>query len=193
MSVNINSITPLATVPVQVQTAINANNVTNLANATKTVVLDASNALGYISRPKAYGEIYVTGNTTATSIATAGTFVQFTSSNWLSNALNSQFVLNSTTGIQYTGSASGNFYVIFNVSATTSVNNQVCSFLIYKNGAPLANCRSSNSLSNALPQNAVLSGIVNLANSDILSLYLTNFTNTNAITLQDVSFEVIAI
>lgn len=188
MSINVNVLTPPPTAPQQVATAVFAN---NYQNTTKLCCLDGSNNLGHkVITPNSFAEMYVYANTTATVVGATNTFYQFSSANWLLSPFSQNFVVEGTTGLKYTGTATGVFYCQANINATTGTNNQVCQFVLHKNSTPVSSSRLIQTMSNLLGQNGLCSCILQLATNDIVSLYIANGTASNNITLTDVSFEI---
>ena len=108
MSINVNTLPPPPTVSAQIVTASNGN----LQQAFTRHVVHDGTTLAYKNHVRAFGEIYVFGNTTATPIATVNTNYQFTQGVYIVNPLTVNFDA-SGNGLRYLGEA-GVFFVHVN-------------------------------------------------------------------------------
>ena len=187
MSININTLAPPPTVSAQIVTASNGN----LQQAFTRHVVHDGTTLGYKNHVRAFGEIYVFGNTTSTPIATVNTNYQFTQGVYIVNPLSVNFDA-SANGLRYLGEA-GVFFVHANLNAVSGATGQQCSFYLARNGTIFNNTKCSQSVDTSRGQNGICSGVMSLTTNDIVTLLMANNSAANSITITDLSFEVFAL
>lgn len=187
MSINVNTLAPPPTVSAQIVSSSNGN----LQQAFKRHVVHDGTNLGYKNHIRAFGEIYVFGNTASTPIPTVNTNYQFTQGVYIVNPLSVDFDA-SGNGIRYLGEA-GVFFVHANLNAISGANSQQCSFYLAKNGTIFNNTKCSQAVESSKVQNGISSGIMSLTTNDIITLYMANNSAGNSITITDLSFEVFAL
>ena len=187
MSINVNTLAPPPTVSAQIVSASNGN---LQQSFTRHIVHDGT-TLGYKNHVRAFGEIYVFGNATATPIANVNTNYQFTQGVYIVNPLSINFDA-SGNGIRYLGE-SGVFFIHANLNAISGATGQQCSFFLAKNGTIFNNTKCSQSVDSTRGQNGISSGIMTLTTNDIITLWMANNSASNSITITDLSFEVFAL
>ena len=187
MSINVNLLTPPATVSAQIVTASNAN----LQQAFTRHVVHDGTTLGYKNHIRAFGEIYVFGNTAATPIAVLNTNYQFTQGVYIVNPLTVNFDA-SGNGMRYLGEA-GVFFVHANLNAISGATGQQCSFYLARNGTIFNNTKCSQAIESTKGQNGICSAVISLTTDDIVTLWMANNSASNSITITDLSFEIFAL
>ena len=187
MSISVNTLAPPATVSAQIVAASNAN---FQQSFTKLVVHDGIN-LGYKNHIRAFGEIYVFGNTTATPIAVQNTNYQFSQGVYIVNPLSVNFDA-SGNGMRYLGEA-GVFFVHANLNAISGATGQQCSFYLARNGTIFNNTKCSQAIESTKGQNGICSEVMSLTTNDIVTLWMANNSASNSITITDLSFEIFAL
>ena len=135
--------------------------------------------LGYKNHVRAFGEIYVVGNTASTPIATVNTNYQFSQGVYIVNPLSVNFDA-SGNGIRYLGEA-GVFFVHANLNAISGAAGQQCSFYLAKNGTIFNNTKCSQAVESTKGQNGISSGIMSLTTNDIITLWLAINIQSNNI------------
>ena len=129
-----------------------------------------------------FGSFSMDGNTTATTIATAGTYTKV-----LGTTTNesSSFVTLSNGRITYTGVEDRHFIAIAALSTTASANNKIAAFKFAKNGTvsgnPIRRAISTGADIGAAP--VQWDGI--LSTNDYIELFITCITDTTSITVED--------
>lgn len=135
----------------------------------------------------AYGEMYVRDNVTSQVIAQSPTFTQWTTG-WIVGENNG--VTPAVTG-NMTINTTGVYMVTFSGAATVASTNQVLEFALHLNGV----YQGDHSVHVTFPNNTTLafsmSGILTMANGDILTLRATNTTSAGkALTIEDCNLSV---
>ena len=141
----------------------------------------------------AYGEIIITGSSSAVSLPTQNTFVQVTS-NWAAG-ISFGTTLNTSTGT-ITSNVTGQFSITASVTIQTAGNaNDVFKCSVFKNGSSFANNYWIGKTDLTTDETTItLTGIGSLAASDVLDLRITctNAASTSVV-VSDVSFSIFAI
>lgn len=132
--------------------------------------------------PPPMGEIYMQGNSTATTIGTAGSYVKALGTSTLTPESH-HFDMPSNNRLRYTGTKTKMFHVAFTISyKISSGNNQEVRMKIYKNGSDITASLIKDTMRNSSDVNSsAIHVMVSMAQNDYLELYLTNQTSTNGI------------
>jgi hypothetical protein len=134
-----------------------------------------------------YGEMYFTGNTTPTAIATLSTPVKVTGT-YISGDLTG--FTHSGGTLTYTDTVSREMFVIATLTATYNGSSNDTSFFIAKSGSVIAKSKQSTFIGGVTPatQPATSKAQITLVEGDTLELWVQNDTGTDDIIVQDVNF-----
>jgi hypothetical protein len=182
MSVNITTLPPLPTVSQQVITQA----LTNLSNsATKDLVIDNSNNLGYRTNntSKSYGHIYLYNNNVATVISAINTPVVFNSTSFILNPISLNFEMSANGRLKYIGTATSQFFIEITADVSGGNNNQQTTTNLLLNGTTINTTAIKQTVSNLLAQNGVMSTILNLNTNDYIEISISNNTSANYLTI----------
>ena len=140
-----------------------------------------------ISLAPPYGGVSLSGNAAATTISVAGTFVV---TNWNSAGVetNARVFTTSAGGrLTYTGTPSTHVHVVMQATAFVTVGaSKTISFTVFKNGTTqLPGILSFTTQGNSEVGPVAVHTDVMLATNDYIELWVTNETDTNAVTVQD--------
>lgn len=134
-------------------------------------------------------EYYMTGNATATTIGTAGTFVKVAGTTTPYTLLQ-KFDLSTTNRATYIGALNGYFKVTAVLSVTSGSNNQEISARIALNGTTLAPSNTSGKTpSIGEYTNIMVQGVVELTDvgTDYVEIWITNDSTTASLTVKDMN------
>jgi hypothetical protein len=183
MSVNITTLPPLPTVSQQIITQA----LTNLSNsATKDLVIDSSNNLGYRTNntSKSYGHIYLYNNNIATVISATNTPVVFNSTSFILNPISLNFEMSANGRLKYVGITTSQFFIEITADIQGGSNpQQQTTTNLLLNGTTINTTAIKQTVGNGLAQNGVMSTIVNLNTNDYIEISLSNNTSTNNLTI----------
>jgi hypothetical protein len=131
------------------------------------------------------GHLYWTGNATATTIAVSGTMVKAAGTS-TAGALIEKFT-HSTGRLTYAGGFTGAFYIDASVTLTSG-NTHDIGIVIAKNGTPIANSESRVTTSGTgRVENVSNHTVIQLAPTDYVELWVTNYTTTTDVLIIDLS------
>jgi len=151
-------------------------------------IISRNNGLVVKLEPPPMGEIYFTNNATSTTIASAGVFVKVAGATTFDpNSM--QFDTGTTTTdnrLRYTGTATKAFHVAMTASWTCA-NAKVVALAIAKNGTTTGMEKSiikDTSSSGTDVESSAIHVMPVLNQNDYLEVFVTNITDTTAVTLQ---------
>lgn len=142
-----------------------------------------------VSLVNPYGCMYVS-SAAATTIAVAGTFVKAAGTTTL--ALGSDFDMPADNRIRYTGVPTRRFIVQAGISMTTAGTNVVLGMKFAKNGVVDDITEMQRKVGTGSDIGAATPlGMFSLATNDYLEMWVTNETNTSAVTLDLMNITII--
>jgi hypothetical protein len=131
-------------------------------------------------------EYYMNGNAIATTILVAGTYTKI-----LGTTTPGLFVEKFDESINNRAVYKGALNGFYKVSATASISssaNKVISLRVAKNGTATASSQTSTTTNAAgRAENAFSQDVVSLTNNDYIEIFITNETDTTAITVEDLN------
>lgn len=147
----------------------------NLTTTGDTIEIEAQQAA-------IYGQVYMQGNGTATTIASTATPV-LVAGTWTVD-LSGSFTGTTAGRLTYTGSETQICRVSASLSLDpTSGSNQHISVYVAKNGSTIAGSRQEAHISHGADMNMSVTWQLSLANNDYIELFVQNSTATNNITV----------
>ena len=136
-----------------------------------------------------YGQLTIHGNSTNTTIGTAGTAV-LVAGTWVAG-INSSFTPTTGGRLTYTGTTAEVVSVVASVTVRpASGSNQTLTVYIAKDGAVIPSAKITRIVSATESANVSLAFNVSLANSDYIELFVANETSTNNVLVTDALFGV---
>lgn len=143
----------------------------------------------YLLAPS-YGEMYMQGNATATTISGTSTPVKVDGTT--SEGLTENFT--HTTGRLTCNNPVTHVYrVIVSLDAIAAVANQDCKFYVAKGGSVVAKSEIDLELDNAVSRALGLSVLLSLAADEYIECFVSNETGTNDITVEDLQLSIVKV
>lgn len=134
------------------------------------------------------GEMTITNNAVATTIASSGVYYQMAGTTKFTSAVGNQFDMPSNGRLRYTGTPTIMAHIACTLSyAVAAGSNQECRFVIYKNGVKVEESEIRNTLSSTASQSSAIHVALSLATNDYLELYCVNNTAANNLTATTVN------
>jgi hypothetical protein len=142
-----------------------------------------------------FGEIYVNGNATATTISAANTWYQVTvfDTNGQSNNATPD---HTNDHITVATGADGKYLVTVSISFTGASSSDVIEFQVYKNNGATghSNLHCERKISAGGDIGSVgISGIIDLTAADTVELWVQNLTSTGNVTVKDATLSLVGI
>ena len=139
-----------------------------------------------VSLTQPYGS-FSTATASATTIAVAGTYYKMAGTTQVGNVR--QMSMPSNGRLQYDGVSPRHFHIAVSVSMTTSNVNNIVGLKIAKNGTVLDDTIVRRFVSTGTDVGSTaVHGDVALSNGDYLELFVTNETDTDSVTVEEVYF-----
>ena len=136
-----------------------------------------------------YGQLTIHGNSTNTTIGTAGTAV-LVAGTWAAG-INSSFTLTTAGRMTYTGTTTEVVSVVASVTLLPASGvNQTLTVYIAKDGVVIPTAEISRTVSSTESANVSLAFNLSLANNDYIELFVANETSTNDVLVTDALFGV---
>tara|TARA_R110000851_G_scaffold186716_1_gene336117 strand:- start:1436 stop:2284 length:849 start_codon:yes stop_codon:yes gene_type:complete len=136
-----------------------------------------------------YGQLTIHGNSTNTTIGTAGTAV-LVAGTWAAG-INSSFTLTTAGRMTYTGTTTEVVSVVASVTLLPASGvNQTLTVYIAKDGVVIPTAKISRTVSSTESANVSLAFNLSLANNDYIELFVANETSTNDVLVTDALFGV---
>jgi hypothetical protein len=134
------------------------------------------------------GEMTITNNAVATTIASSGVYYQMNGTTKFNSAVGNQFDMPSNGRLRYTGTPTIMAHIACTLSYVVSAgSNQECRFVLYKNGVKVEESEIRNTLSSTAGQSSAIHVALSLATNDYLELYCVNNTAANNLTATTVN------
>ena len=136
-----------------------------------------------------YGQLTIHGNSTNTTIGTAGTAV-LVAGTWAAG-INSSFTLTTAGRMTYTGTTTEVVSVVASVTLLPASGvNQTLTVYIAKDGVVIPTAKISRTVSSTESANVSLAFNLSLANNDYIELFVANETSTNDVLVTNALFGV---
>lgn len=135
------------------------------------------------------GEMWWSGNALVTNIAAAGTYVKAVGVS-VAGAFNQHFDHDTSGTLTYTSELVGTFLIAITASVSGS-NNRVVGVRAYKDGAAASTHVTKSTTNGAGRAESIFyQAIVQLEQGSELELWVTNLSDTSALTLEDMTYQV---
>jgi hypothetical protein len=134
------------------------------------------------------GEVYMTGNTTATTVSIAGTYYKVSGTTSFSSGSYNFSNGGVSNRLTYTGAREKMFHIACTLSASSSTSNQVIKAALFKNGVALGNGVIQTKLgSTGDITSTAIHVMTELMQNDYLELFIMNTSGTGPLTITEMN------
>lgn len=161
------------------------------ASANQVYVSDGLGSGAWTSQDPAYAQGYITGNSTATSIATVDTPVAVNFGGAFTSDITDQFTISVAGLFTYTGSKD----IVARVTATVfasqaSAASKEYTFQVAKNSSVLAASLAKVETDGTVGSAIAVTALVSLSTNDTIEIFVENNTDTTNITIEEATVNV---
>jgi hypothetical protein len=142
----------------------------------------------HVANQKAYGSLYYTENTTATTFISAETYYILKADTFLTGSSNDVTTNPSTGRMTYTGTQNKHFHIVMNGSISSASNNQTMLCTISKNGVPIGSPIERKIATSGDVGAFSVHADLTLSTNDYVEVYLKNKTSTASLTMKHFYF-----